>query len=58
GHEFTHGLVSYTANLLGQSESGALNEGIADMLGTAVEHWAQVKTPDWLIASEVILGGI
>jgi len=58
GHEFTHGLVSYTADLLGQSESGALNEAIADMLGTAVEHWSQAKTPDWLIASEVLLGGI
>lgn len=39
-HEFGHGICQYTANLVYQGESGALNEGFSDIWGASVEHWA------------------
>ena len=36
-HEYSHAVIDYTANLIYKGESGALNEGYADILGTAVE---------------------
>ena len=33
GHELTHGVVEGTANLEYHTESGALNEGFADIFG-------------------------
>ncbi|MFJ3220511.1 M4 family metallopeptidase, partial [Kitasatospora sp. NPDC086801] len=37
GHEMTHGVISHTANLLNAGQSGAMNEGLADYFGNAVE---------------------
>jgi len=34
-HELTHAVTSYTANLRYQGESGALNEGMSDIMGAA-----------------------
>lgn len=36
-HEYTHGVIDYTANLQYQGESGALNESYADILGSLIE---------------------
>src|SRR4029078_13198458 len=36
-HEWTHGLVSNTANLFYQNESGQLNESYADVFGELVD---------------------
>lgn len=41
GHEFGHGLTQTTANLIYQDEPGGLNESFSDILGTAVEFWAE-----------------
>jgi len=56
-HELTHGVTSRTANLAYQNESGALNEGMSDILGRATSFWAgqgdpSVKT-DWTIGADV-----
>ncbi|MFJ6695532.1 M4 family metallopeptidase [Streptomyces sp. NPDC091272] len=37
GHEMTHGVVENTANLVYVGQSGALNEGIADYFGNAID---------------------
>ncbi|MFD7662755.1 M4 family metallopeptidase [Streptomyces sp. NPDC059788] len=37
GHEMTHGIVQHSANLVYAGQSGALNEGIADYFGNAIE---------------------
>ncbi|MBK7856266.1 MAG: M4 family metallopeptidase [Bacteroidetes bacterium] len=37
GHEFTHGVVQYSAGLVYQGESGALNESFADIFGECIE---------------------
>jgi len=41
GHEFTHGVINHTADLIYQGESGALNESFADIFGTLVEFHSQ-----------------
>ncbi len=46
GHEFTHAVVQYTAGLVYQGESGALNESFADIFGTAIEFYAGTS-PNW-----------
>lgn len=54
-HEFTHLVVDNNGNggLKYQGESGALNEGFADVFGASVEHYA-VNDPDWLIGNGVM----
>jgi len=37
-HEMTHGVISATANLIYQDESGALNESFADVFGVLIER--------------------
>ncbi|MFI5399369.1 MAG: M4 family metallopeptidase [Candidatus Binatia bacterium] len=48
GHELTHGVTSYTANLIYQDQSGALNEAMSDIFGESIEAVVQGR-PDWLI---------
>lgn len=40
-HELGHGIDQYTGDLLYERESGALDEGFADIWGTCVEAWAK-----------------
>lgn len=48
GHEYSHLMVSRTANLAYQGESGALNESFADMFGAAIEFYSNIS-PNWTI---------
>jgi len=48
GHEMTHGVVSKTANLEYQGESGALNEGFADFFGETIEG-----QKDWVMGRDL-----
>lgn len=41
-HEYTHGVIAKTSNLLYQDQSGALNESYADVLGSLVDS-------DWIM---------
>jgi Zn-dependent metalloprotease len=57
GHEMSHGVVQYTANLVYKNQSGALNEHYADALGIAVKQFAlgqTAQTSDWLIGAEIM----
>ena len=38
-HEMTHAVTQYEANLVYQSESGALNEGMSDILSVSADAW-------------------
>jgi len=38
GHEYTHGITAYTANLRYYGESGALNESWSDVFGAMIER--------------------
>ncbi|MBN2727864.1 MAG: M4 family metallopeptidase [Bacteroidales bacterium] len=53
GHEITHGLTSYTANLDYQNESGGMNEGFSDIFGTMVEFYGDPASADWLIGEDI-----
>jgi Zn-dependent metalloprotease len=50
-HEMTHGVTYATANLTYSGESGGLNEATSDIMGTAVEFFANnpADVPDYTI---------
>lgn len=53
GHEITHGLTTYTANLIYSRESGALNESFSDVFGTAIEHFGRPNQANWTIGEDI-----
>jgi bacillolysin len=61
GHEMSHGVTQYSANLIYQDEPGALNEAFSDIMGASIEFFYQsqrppTKQPNWLIAEDITLG--
>ena len=58
GHELTHGVTQYTAGLNYTSDqSGALNESFSDMMGSAIDAWANNRDADthnWLIGEDIM----
>ena len=40
GHEFVHGVINYSSELIYQAESGALNESFADIFGMIIKRHA------------------
>ncbi len=57
GHEFTHGLTDFTADLRYRDESGALNESFSDIFGAAIEFWADPDNSDWLMGEDFHITG-
>jgi Zn-dependent metalloprotease len=54
GHEISHGLTTFTAGLVYQDESGALNESFSDIFGTAVEFYALgYANGDWTVGEDI-----
>lgn len=53
GHELTHGLTNFTANLVYAAESGALNESFSDIFGTAIENYGRPGDWDWLMSDDI-----
>ena len=52
GHELTHGVTQYEANLIYFGEAGALNESFSDVFGSLVKQRINKQTADkadWLI---------
>lgn len=52
GHEYSHLMVSRTANLAYQGESGALNESFADIFGASIEFYSNIN-PNWTIGEGI-----
>lgn len=52
-HEITHGVTSYTADLIYQDESGALNEGFSDIFAATVEAYARPNNYNWAIGEDI-----
>lgn len=48
GHEISHAVTQYTADLIYENESGALNESFSDMFGCMVNYFA-TDTLNWQI---------
>jgi len=56
GHELTHGVTQYTANLEYDGQSGALNESVSDVFGSMVKQYhlnQTVDQADWLIGKGI-----
>ena len=47
GHEFSHAVVQFTANLRYQNQSGAMNESFADFFG------AMIDRDDWFMGEDI-----
>ena len=53
GHEITHGLTAYTANLIYEFEPGALNEAFSDIFGTSIEFYAVPEEANWTLGEKM-----
>lgn len=58
-HEMTHGLTSVTGNMTYSGEPGGLNEATSDIMGSAVEFYANNATDvgDYLIGEKIDING-
>jgi Zn-dependent metalloprotease len=57
GHELTHGVTQYTANLEYFNQSGALNESLSDVFGSLIKQYSLGQTAeeaDWLIGKGLL----
>lgn len=57
GHELTHGVTQYTAQLVYDSQPGALSEHFSDVFGCVIEQYAKGQTAhdaDWLVGDEIM----
>jgi bacillolysin len=54
-HELTHGVIRYSSNLQNRGESGALNEGFADIMGVSAEFFFQ-PPGDGLMRADYLQG--
>lgn len=50
-HEYTHGVTSYTANLIYENQSGAIDESLSDFFACMVDR------DDWWIGEDVVAYG-
>ncbi len=61
GHELTHGVTQYTAQLVYSNQPGALNESISDVFGSLVKqrHLGQTAAQaDWLIGQGLFTANV
>ena len=53
GHEVAHGVTEFSNGLIYSGESGGLNEGFSDIMGTSIEDYTNPGVVDWLIGEDV-----
>ncbi|MDG4796876.1 M4 family metallopeptidase [Micromonospora sp. WMMD1082] len=56
GHEFTHGVVEFTADFVGGGEPGALNEHYSDVLANVI--FPDARAGEWKLAEESPMGAV
>ena len=57
-HEFTHGLIDFSADLIYEDESGGLNESFCDIFGNLTEFTAKPNDASYLVAEDIFGSGI
>ena len=60
-HEFTHAVTQFTAGLIYEGQSGALNESVSDAFASMTKQRALGQSAgeaDWLIGEGIFLAGI
>lgn len=61
GHELTHGVTQYSANLAYWDQSGALNESTSDVFGSLVKQYQLKQSAadaDWLIGAGLLTANV
>lgn len=61
GHELTHGVTQYAANLAYWDQSGALNESVSDVFGSLVKQYQRKQTADqadWIIGEGLFTSNV
>ncbi|MDO9303585.1 MAG: M4 family metallopeptidase [Anaerolineales bacterium] len=61
GHELTHGVTQYEANLAYWDQSGALNESLSDVFGSLVKQYQRKQTADqadWIIGEGLFTSNV
>ena len=61
GHELTHGVTQYEANLRYLTQSGALNESISDVFGSLVKQFhlnQSAADADWIIGEGLFTSNV
>lgn len=61
GHELTHGVTQYEANLAYWEQSGALNESLSDVFGSLVKQYQRKQTADqadWIIGEGLFTSNV
>ncbi|MCK6580708.1 MAG: M4 family metallopeptidase [Anaerolineae bacterium] len=61
GHELTHGIMQYTAQMNYTLQAGAVHESICDVMGILLKQWSlgqTVEASDWLIGAGLLMPGI
>ena len=61
GHELTHGVTQYEANLVYSNQSGALNESMSDVFGSLVKQRLLNQTAsqaDWIIGEGLFTSNV
>ncbi len=54
GHEMTHGIVDFSADLQYRDEAGALNESFSDIFGEVVEAACRQNENDWIFMGDIV----
>jgi Zn-dependent metalloprotease len=61
GHELTHGVTQFTANLTYANQPGALNESVSDVFGSLVKQRLRGQTAaqaDWIIGEGLFTANV
>ena len=61
GHELTHGVTQYEANLNYSSQPGALNESMSDVFGSLVKQFQRGQTAaeaDWIVGEGLFTANV
>ncbi|MCW2846464.1 MAG: peptidase thermolysin [Marmoricola sp.] len=61
GHELSHAVTQFTADLTYQGQSGALNESLSDVFGACIKQrylGQDAASADWLVGEGIFLPGI
>ena len=56
-HEIAHGVTQFSADLIYQGESGALNESFSDIFGAAIEFAFDSAGGDWKMGEDIMNTG-
>jgi len=57
GHEISHGVTQYTAGLIYEGESGALNESFSDIFGNTIRFLNAPDSATWYIGDQLLRPG-